>query len=116
MLDLAYELHGRPVYTGVCRLHGRDIEDDWMMFDWREQSLLRRVPSTVVLSVDQGWMVPVHVAHALVSCGKDCGEDECACVSCECEITTAWEYCETCLCPLCEACANANCCDCTKCV
>lgn len=111
MLWLAYELHGRPVYTGVCRTNGHDVEDDWMLFAWNDAHLIAQ-RSDSSLRTPRGWILPVDVAHALLSAAdKACGDN---CVRCERVITTAWEYCDSCLCPLCDACSKVGCAKCEK--
>ena len=64
MLWLAYELHGRPVYTGVCRTNGHDVEDDWMLFAWNDAHLIAQ-RSDSSLCTPRGWILPVDVAPAL---------------------------------------------------
>ena len=111
MLSLAYELHGHAVYTGVCYAHGQWIEDDWVLFEWSERSLLLHAVTSIVLSATSGWMVPVHVAHRILVSKPD-GTGEC--VSCARDITTSWEYCESCLSSLCDSCIATGTCHACK--
>lgn len=96
-----YELCEHGVYTGVCVVDGRTVEDDWVAFDASDLAMLRSFTRTILASADRLFVSVFVAVYVLGLCPPD-RESQCATCGTTCE--RAWHYCEDCLRALCPSC------------